>query len=95
MRQQDLHQAARHSRQPPTLPAGQEDTHNWTFYLGLALCVLALLLAWHCGQLCQKAKNDGISIGMSSAQVQADQRAYDRGYADAVWDIEHNSGKEA
>lgn len=55
------------------------------------MCVLALLLAWHCGQLCQKAKNDGISIGMSSAQVQADQRAYDRGYADAVWDLEHDN----
>ena len=77
----------RRQEQPPTVKVYRVD--NMTFVLGIIMTVMALMLMWNCGQMCQKAKNDGMSIGTANAKVTANAAAYDRGYADAVWDYQH------
>ena len=60
---------------------------NATALVLLALgAVLAMGLMW--GQACQRAYLDGQASGIASAKAAADQQAYDRGYAAAVYEYQ-------
>lgn len=57
----------------------------------LALAAAAvLLMALLTGQMCHKAYLDGQAHGIAYGKAQDQQRAYDRGYADAVSDYEES-----
>lgn len=53
--------------------------------LSAAIAVAALLLT---GQACQSAYRDGQAHGIAYGKAQAQQQAYDRGYADAVYELQ-------
>lgn len=53
--------------------------------LAAAVALAALLLT---GQACQAAYRDGQTHGIAYGKAQAEQQAYDRGYAAAVYEYQ-------
>lgn len=60
---------------------------NANAVLGLAVAV-ALTALLTCGQMCHKSYLDGQAHGIACGKAQAEQQAYDRGYAAAVYEYQ-------
>lgn len=50
-----------------------------------------LAMALLCGQMCHKSYLDGQAHGIACGKMQAEQQAYDKGYAAAVYEYQEGS----
>ena len=69
-------------------PGVEEEFERWKAAREKPASKPVLLMALLTGQMCHKAYLDGQAHGIAYGKAQAQQQAYDRGYADAVSDYE-------